>query len=230
MSAADDVEGAEQVDRLVADYNLVTMLAFQNFTGLDFEYFQDELAKYGIAVIGSWCRRGLIFHYCKQRGYGGLQAPPAGSFDDPGLVEDLVLETVGESLVHFRDDVLVKGRWDYRRGASLRTFFIGQCLMRFPNIYRAWRAHDARPTTVLPVGESVEFLDRPDPSPDQLVIDMVYGERLLEGMSPRDRKIFRLLADGLKQQEIAVALGMTTKAVERAVANQRARMRRERGA
>jgi hypothetical protein len=34
--------------------------------------------------------------------------------------------------------------WDHRRGATLRTYFIGQCLIRFPNIYRRWLAGENR--------------------------------------------------------------------------------------
>jgi hypothetical protein len=28
------------------------------------------------------------------------------------------------------------GKWDHTRGASLRTFFIGQCLFQLANVYR----------------------------------------------------------------------------------------------
>jgi DNA-directed RNA polymerase specialized sigma24 family protein len=227
---ASAIKGADHVDRLAADFELVTELGWRNFQGPEYEYFQGELVKYGMAVLTAWIRRGLIFHYCKQRGYGGLPAAPAGAFDDTGLVEDLVLETVGKALMHFRDDVLVKGRWDYRKGASLRTFFIGQCLIRFPNAYNDWRRHDLERLPVRPVREPLEYLERYDPSVEQLVVDQVYGDQILGQMKPLDRRIFAMIREGMTQSDIAAELGITTKTVERAVANQRDRMRKERGA
>jgi hypothetical protein len=38
--------------------------------------------------------------------------------------------------------VLRRQRWDYRKGASLRTYFIGQCLSRFANVYRRWYTNE----------------------------------------------------------------------------------------
>jgi hypothetical protein len=83
-------------------------------------------------------RRRLIFQRVRERGYGGLPDPPDGAHDDPDTVAELAQETVAKALRHFHDDVLVPGKWDSRRGATLRTYFIGQCLIRFANIYRRW--------------------------------------------------------------------------------------------
>jgi DNA-binding NarL/FixJ family response regulator len=47
---------------------------------------------------------------------------------------------------------------------------------------------------------------------------------------PLDRRIFAMIREGMTQSDIAAELGITTKTVERAVANQRDRMRKERGA
>ncbi len=51
---------AERVDRLAADYDLVTTLALRRFEGAEYDYFANELAKYGMAVISGWMRRGVI--------------------------------------------------------------------------------------------------------------------------------------------------------------------------
>jgi len=55
------LELAEQVDRLAGDVELVTLLALGGYEGRDWDYFATELAKYGLAVLGGWMRRGLIF-------------------------------------------------------------------------------------------------------------------------------------------------------------------------
>lgn len=221
---------AENVDRLAADFDLVTTLALHGFKGLQYTEFEEELAKYGISVITSWVRRGTIRYRCLKRGYGNLPSPPLGAFDDENLVADLVNETVGHALIYFRD-VLVEGRWDYRKGAALRTYFIGQCLLQFSNVYTQWVRHDVPKASTIVNSELIEYGDlRPVPNIDQLVLDQMAGTQLLGQMKRRDQTIFQLWVDGWKQAEIAAELGITTKTVERAVANARTRLRKERGA
>ncbi|TCC34962.1 RNA polymerase sigma factor [Kribbella sindirgiensis] len=228
--AAATFKEADHVDRLQADYELVVELGWLNFEGPEYDYFQSELVKYAMAVLTSWIRKRTIFHYCRQRGHGGLPPAPAGAFEDPGYVEDLVVETVGKALVKFRDYVLVGGRWDYRRGASLRTYFVGQCLIQFANVYNSWRRHDADRVQAVAVAEPREFLQRHDPSPEELVVQQEYVAGFLRGMKPRDRQIFTMIGQGLTHLQIAQELGVTVKAIERAVANQRDRLRKEREA
>jgi RNA polymerase sigma factor (sigma-70 family) len=228
--AATAFKGSDHVDRLQADYELVVALGFRNFQGPEYDYFQGELVKYAMAVLTAWIRRRTIFHYCRLRGYGGLRPAPPGAFDDLGQVEDLVQETVAKALVKFRDFVLVGGRWDYRRGASLRTYFIGQCLIQFANVYNYWLRHDTTHATIRPVSEPREFLERADPGPEELVVQQEYAAQLLRSMKPRDREIFTMIGGGMTQVEIAEALGVSPKTIERAVANQRDRLRKERGA
>src|SRR5829696_6136984 len=122
-------EQAARIDRLAADFDLVTTFGLQGFEGADWDIFEEELAKYGLAVIGGWTRRGVIFGKYFERGFGGLPEPFRDFRDDE--VDELALETVGKGLYHFQRDVLRRQRWDYRKGASLRTYFIGQCLSRF---------------------------------------------------------------------------------------------------
>jgi hypothetical protein len=126
------VEQAERLDRLAADFDLVTTLGLAGFEGDDWDYFEQELARYGIAVMGGWLRTGLIFSRYAARGFGGL--PEITRAFEPDEIEELTYETVSKALFHFRRDVLMKHAWDYRRGATLRTFFVGQCLGRFSNI------------------------------------------------------------------------------------------------
>lgn len=221
---------AEHIDRLTADVDLITTLALRHFQGPQYDYFAHELAKYGIAVIGGWLRRGLIFARCRERGIGGLPPPPDGSFDDPDVVAQLALETVAVALVHFRTDVLVPRRWDHRRGASLRTFFIGQCLLRFANVYRYWLKHEStsRRDRDLADHDSLEQLEqRRVPSADELVSDQLRVDRALRAVSsPRVREVLVLHAVGVPHAEIGLRLGVTAKAVERMIANEKTRLAR----
>ena len=110
LERPDLVEQAERLDRLAADFDLVTTLSLAGFEGGDWDYFEQELAKYGIAVMSGGLRSGLIFSRYAARGFGGL--PEMTRDFEPDEVEELTYETVSKALFHFRRDVLMKHAWD----------------------------------------------------------------------------------------------------------------------
>lgn len=222
------LERAERLDRLAADYDLVTSLAWTRFQGPDYDRFATELARYGLAVIGGWIRRGLILARCRERGYGGLPEPPPNAFDDPDTVNELANETVAKALHHFRTDVLLTRRWDHRKGASLRTFFIGQCLIRFANIYRQWHKTESRRSYAITDHATLDALERGRAAgPEDQVIDLAQVQQALETIkNPAVRRALVLFAAGVSHQEIGQQLGVSEKAVERMIANERTRMRK----
>jgi hypothetical protein len=87
LERPDLVEQAERLDRLAADFDLVTTLSLAGFEGGDWDYFEQELAKYGIAVMGGWLRTGLIFSRYAARVFGGL--PEMSRDFQPDEVEEL---------------------------------------------------------------------------------------------------------------------------------------------
>ena len=122
--------------------------------------------------------------------------------------------TVAQAIATFRDSVLPNGRWDPEKGASLRTFFIGQCLMQFPRVYSRW-IRDNPPFEVVP-----ELVDRPATDSSSDPAHLVEVRSLLAdaiGSGPRERtlaKVLALLTAGHTQYEIASQLDMTVGAVE----------------
>lgn len=131
-----DTEEARRMAQLEADVDLVTRLMFGGFTGQDWDRCAERLVGYGLMVITAWVITGRIIDRCHHKGYGPLER--SSSIRNQDAADELAGETVALALVKFRDTVLARGKWDPNRGASLRTFFIGQCLIRFPNIYRRW--------------------------------------------------------------------------------------------
>jgi hypothetical protein len=222
-----DAPSTERLDRLVEDYNLISLLALEGFQGAKYDYFATELAKYGVAVISGWMRRRMIFAKCRDRGYGGLPEPPARAFDDPDVVEELAGETVAIALDRFRTDVLMKHKWDHHRGASLRTYFIGQCLLRFANVYRTWWTAEVRHRQPSADHETLDALDRRRmPGVDELVADQtVIASARTAIKDPRVRLAMVYVSWGYKYSEIGQKLGVSEKAVERMIANERARIR-----
>lgn len=219
-------EQAARIDRLAADFDLVTTLSLQRFEGEDWDVFEEELAKYGLAVIGGWTRRGAIFRKYAERGFGGLPEPFRDLTDDE--VEELALETVSKALYHFKRDVLMKQRWDYRRGATLRTFFVGQCLSRFANVYRRWHKNEQNNRYLsTDDDELLADLGTSSGGTANRAVDRVYAERALATV--KDKRVemaMRLTAADRSQADIAKILGVTEKAVERMLANERRRQQK----
>lgn len=227
--STDEAEELERLERLIADFDLVTSLALRGFEGPAYDYFAHVMARYGIAVIGGWMQRGLILARCRDRGFGGLPPTPLGAFDDPDVVEALAGETVAWALVHFRSDVLVPGRWDHRRGATLKTFFVGQCLIRFANVYRRWwKAEVERAGEDCADFASLESLERRQvPSVEDLVVEQAFVDATLRRIrDPRVRAALVLRGRGMSNADVAEHMGMTEKTVERMIANERDRMKR----
>ena len=214
---------AARIDRLAGDRELVDLLRRQGFAGPDFQRAAEELVRYGVAVMTSWLLNGTIFERCARKGRP-VERPPAGALDRVEA-ESMAGEVVAVSLAHFRDDVLVPGQWDPARGASLTTFFVGQCVLRFPNIYRAWLvqlpSYRLDEEAVLDVNRTTTQAVDDDVIRDRMSVDALRMVR-----SDEARKALVLVACGYSHPEIAAALGKTDKAVERMIAYARKQVRR----
>ncbi len=145
------VVDATRLDRLLADRDLVQRLHAADYTGRDWDYVAAELIKYGYAVLIAWMRNGVIRRRLADKNINGLPTPPPWEWHDETW-NDLAGATLVIAVEKFRDTVLATGHWKPDGGASLKTFFIGQCLFRFPNPYRSWHppsppASGKHPTT-----------------------------------------------------------------------------------
>ena len=195
---------------------------WRGYAGPEWERFRTALAEYGIAVLRTWIISGRIFVECRRKGFGAIaQRKRAANDEALGLAG----ETVAVSLVFFRDEVLIPGRWDMTKGASLNTFFIGACIRHFPNVYRrldgceivgflARERDENEEDGVLAIGDPIPF-NRPD-----------RRYELKDAVNSIDDTIVReVLLDeavGYTQAETAARLGKTLWTVE-------GRMRRYRG-
>ncbi|QWF20504.1 hypothetical protein KM427_16120 [Nocardioides sp. LMS-CY] len=220
---------ADKVDRLAGDVEVVMLLALSNYEGDRWDVFATELAKYGMAVIGGWMHKGLIHHKCRAKGFG---LPELGRPFEPDEITELTSETVAKALYHFRRDVLLKRKWDSTRGATLRTYFVGQCIIRFANIYRHWWGNESR-------------FRQASRSDDHELLNELGGVRtddfqraaahrdeiercLAEVKDDRVKHAMLLTAAGRSQAEIADLLDCTEKTVERMLYNERQRQRKRR--
>ena len=236
-SSADEERGRaeEKFDRLAGDRELAAALRSSGFRGRNYDLFANEIAKYGWAVIRGWIYKGQIRGEVKRKGFGALDPEPR-----PGaMIEDaesLADETVVRALIAFRDKVLIPGRWDPAKGASLRTFFVGQCLFQFSHVYKRWLREEIRsyvepeaPPATLDWVDDFEDGPSTPTMPDAGEAAQVKDElrrafgKITDG---RVRSAFYLHAvHGYTHAEIGEKLSMTAKAVESAMARARQQLR-----
>lgn len=131
---------AEHLERLRYDIDTVLQLQLRSWSDEAWEPVASALAEYGFGVIKGWLHNGQIFAEVARTGYGALRRCPRHWLDDD-TIEELASLTVAEALRYFKLEVLMKGKWEAAKGASLATFFIGQCKFKFANVYTVWH-HD----------------------------------------------------------------------------------------
>jgi len=207
----DPTEPALRSAHQAADRQLYDRLAARGFAGPEYAMFAGELAAYGIGICSAWLVTGLMFAHCARR--GRPLPPPPGRWSSEDRSE-LVLETVAVALKHFREYALVRSGWTADGGASLKTYFIGSCVLSFPNVYRRWRREDERWSRVELDDETVAGLPCTVPDPADVAVANVELRNGLRELDPRTAAALALTAEGYSHEEIAEVLGISIRAVE----------------
>jgi hypothetical protein len=212
----------ENAARRLEDRALVDDLAAAGFTGPMFDITVNELAAYGLATLMAWMRTGEIVRQCLAR---GRPLADAGRFVAQWSRDDrleIAAETAGRGVRYFVDEVLKPGRWNHRRGATLRTYFVGACLLQFPNIYDLWVNEQKRWGVVeladLGTEETAE-LGRgvgawSDPTADEVIRRQQVNEILVGITDTRTRKAAQMVMLGYEYADAGAAAGLSADAVE----------------
>jgi DNA-directed RNA polymerase specialized sigma24 family protein len=216
--------------RLSADRRIVEVLAADDFRGPRFDALASRLAEYAWPVLLKWLSTGEIFARCQRcrRVTRQHDAVRDWTADDR---HRLATETVLEAVEFFREQALRRGRWDWRRGASLRTYFVGACLCCFGKVYhRWWREQvlaDAVMTYGLTAGDGPLVL-APDPRAADPADAAVVRDDVSRALAPMQDLKLRLMvglrAIGYTQREAAGRAGLTEKAAERRLARYRRKL------
>ena len=219
-SSADPAERdrVENAKRLLADRAFLAELAAAGFAGPMFEVAETEFAAYGIAVIMAWTRTGQIFRKCQDIGRPLSEHAPQWTRDDR---LEIAIETTARALHYFINNVLRAGKWDHRRGASLRTYFVGACLLQFPNAFEVWITEQRRwaqvndGETILDDAVGGSDPQWADPTGDVAVRTCAVMDCLASIPDPQTRKAALLvLAHGASHAEAGAAVGLSAAAVE----------------
>jgi hypothetical protein len=222
--SAADAEDArrleESLQRRAADQELRDELAREDFSGRLYRRFEEELARYGTAVLRAWMHSGYVFKLAASRGFAlyPSDAELEELHREHEARDELANMTVAVALPRFREQALIRGGWTYEGGASLPTYFMGACLYIFPNEFRRcrvqkekWRRQDQREPGVL--------IPEADPSSDPAVqaIGNIHVAERLAATDERARAIVALTIDGYGQEEIAEIAEIVGKRSVRAV-------------
>jgi DNA-directed RNA polymerase specialized sigma24 family protein len=213
---------AESLARRLRDVEILNDLALTNFAGPGYEMFAAELCAYGYPVIMSWLRRGVIFKLCTEKGRPIMasdeeRAELADSYEER---LELAMETTARALNYFRQEVLLKGGWKLHGGATLTTYFVGACLLAFPNIYRQWQRQRQRWNA----GQVRAQMNDPDASfflndrvgsdPAEEVIRQDVIVRALRSMPRQTMEAAALVLAGRSYEAAGEQLGISPRAVE----------------
>ena len=210
---------AEHLARLEADQDLINELQWAGFEGPGWQELAMALAEYGLAVMTAWLSTGAIVRKCREKHIRGVESLPVSGFT-PEEVEELANLVVGEALGTFRERVLKTHRWDPQKGASLKTYFVGHCCIRFVGVFRRWKAEEgtasaARRSRTFIFDPAVGTAQPGVLAPDIEVVRLDEFTHLVDHIhDPITRSIFILKAQGYTDAEIAEALETSVPAVK----------------
>jgi hypothetical protein len=219
----------ENAARRLEDLALIGELTAARFSGLTFEITITELASYGIAVLMASMRTGEIIRQCRAKGRPLEDSYAVSTMSRDDRLE-VAVETTAKALKYFVDEVLKGGKWDHRKGATLRTYFIGTCLLQLPNVFNAWLAGQRRWGTpqIIDPGDQ-ETAARPDswsdPTAEAVIRRRATKEALESIKDPRTRKAAEMVMRGFSFAEAGKAAGLSAAAVEGRLYRLRRRLR-----
>ena len=217
---------AASVARLQADVELNRRLVDENFEGPRWDRFVEVLVEFAFPVLTTWIVSGAIRTHVARNARVLLQAPLSPVMQEDA--EDLALETIADALLPFRDRVLRADRWDPARGAALATWWIGYCLLRFPDVYRRWQTAQRKWKFSLRAAEQLRSLglgQAPDDPESQLIMHEELTQALASVTSELTQRILQLKAQGHRHREISEMLGCSVKSIESRLARHWSRVR-----
>ncbi len=207
---------ARRLQRL-ADREIVLTLELQGFdtSTPEWRLFAEALIEYAYSVLVGWLVTGVIYQMAAAqrngKGVHGLNKVP----DDLRLHGDephaLATEVVIVAIRKFRVKTLMNKdpskRWRVDGGASIKTFFIGRCLMELPDAFEKWDRTERR--TRLEVDPYDKLIGKNATDRVNLEAPALASaelDRVFDGIDPLIRVMFELHQEGYTYEEIAEML------------------------
>ncbi|QPS60673.1 RNA polymerase sigma factor [Corynebacterium minutissimum] len=221
----------DESERLAGDRELYEVLREQGFQGRDYDDFEIEIMGYGFACIKKWIMTKELLAKCREK----LDFVPNDEdvrldLLTPDEVEEIAEDIVVESVLVFREHALVGGKWSPSGGASLKTFFVGRCLMEACKVLKRRARELKRTARYIQEVEENELLQLPSREmPLETQFELDDELRHITGLlSDKELEVARLRADGLSAREIADRLETFPHSVNKALERVRAKARKHR--
>ena len=226
----EDLPEDEHLDRLLGDSDLLYRLQVSGYAPEEWRRPSEEFGRYGYDVLVGWMFTGRIWHEVFRK-TGRHPRRPDSPFDED-TIRQLCADTVINGLEAFLENVLKKNRWDPERGASLKTYFVGQCCFQFENVLRAHyrRLKRNREDVVKDPSDWRNFKEANEGADALLLRDERNVGRLGHGLERQGKEAFALQWLGYTEAEIAERLGeVDEKAIENMLGYQRRKAKKQRG-
>jgi hypothetical protein len=204
---------ARRLRRLAGDAELVERAMWAQFVGPDWNRIAERLVAYGLRVLSAWISSSQIYDRCAERNLGVARVRWNSEES-----HELARDTVAVALRHFRDDVLAKGKWHPSGGAALSTFFIGQCLLRYPNVHRRRmverrRERDAR-RALQQDGRVPEVIDIRERTPEQRLMSLESTRIEVAHIEPWTKSVAVYRSMGYPWAEVSELTGLSIAAAK----------------
>ncbi len=221
----EELPADERLDRLLADSDLLFRLQLSGYAPEEWKRPSEEFGRYGYDVFVGWIWTGTVWRKVLEKTGWPLTRPERPLTDED--VHTLASDTVIASLDAFLEHVLKRNKWDPRRGASLKTFFVGQGCFQFPNALKSWRREQRRLAIERPTADPTALFLGTGASADAPLIQHLNAVKGLEALSTdKAREALTLQWAGYSLGEIAARLGEPdAKAIENLIGYQRRRLR-----
>ena len=223
---AQSTKPSEESERLAGDRELYEVLREQGFQGRDYDDFEIELMGYGFACIKKWILTRELLSKCQEK----LRFVPTEEevrldLLTPDETEEIAQDIVVEAVLGFRKDALVGGKWSPTGGASLKTFFVGRCLIEACKAMEQRARELERTTRYIQEVEDAELLELPSRKMSlETQFELDDELRRVAGLlSAKELEVTRLHTVGLSAKEIADRLGMLPRNVNKTLERTRAK-------
>jgi DNA-directed RNA polymerase specialized sigma24 family protein len=202
-------------EALQAEQDLLERLRTAGFEGAATQHLEAELWRYGWRCLLKWMKDGSIAARCKAKGVRlkCLDQEVTELQRNAQLREDLAAAAVGEAIMYFMEYSLKLGYWKPCKGASMRTYFVHDCLYKFRDAFNAWarprrRQLEALAGTVLDLGlTQLGFEER---------VELRDAVRRILQRSPAEAAAIAamLYHEPCTQKEIGAQLSLSVRSVE----------------
>lgn len=203
-----DIVG-EELARIDGDALLREELAAQGFTGPGYDYFVEQIARFGYEIMRAWIARDYIFAQCRKYHLNlpYREIPPAER-------EDIVQEVVARALASFLERDIIGGGWKPELGASMKTYFTRKLCLQFANTWRQRLRGFPRDASVS-LDEAGTDFEHAGPGPEELAIQRDEISRGLAMIPSKNAQVAIVLhADGYRYEEIGEIIATSSRAVE----------------